>query len=87
MKYLKREWDELRGDEFDFWGTSMWYFELSNDNSVTRQIEVYKNGPSLKYDEQHTEDEYGALSDQPLDIEDDGYVVIDKAEFENIWSK
>ena len=87
MKYLKRNWDESRGDELDHWGTSIWYFEVLDNGNVVRQVEVYANGPALKYDQTHVEDEYGCLSDQPLDLEDFAAFEIRKDEFEGVWNR
>ena len=53
-KYYKRKWNETRGDKFDSWGTSMWYFEIGENQYITRQIEIYENGNRLKY---HSEKE------------------------------
>ena len=84
-KYFKRPWDELRGDEYDSWGTSVWYFEVGEDDYVTRQITVYQNGQICKYDEAFIEDEHGGLSEKPLDIEDFVDYKISKDEFELLW--
>ena len=86
MHYFKRQWDELRGDEHDDWGTSIWYFETEPDFSVTRQIEVYASGTVLHYDRQHLGDTYGGLSDQPLGADDFAQFAIEQSEFEQVWS-
>jgi hypothetical protein len=85
MEYLKSKWNELRGDKFDHWGTSEWYFEIGDDCYVTRQIEIYQNGTVLKYDENNLEDEYGGLAEKPLDLDDMEYTIISKGDFEAIW--
>ncbi|QKJ29068.1 hypothetical protein HQ865_04640 [Mucilaginibacter mali] len=87
MKYIKSHWDESRGDKFNYWGTSEWYFELDEDNYVTRQIEIYENGPTLKYDEDNIEDEYGGLAEKTLDLDEMEYTVMSNADFEEIWKK
>ncbi len=86
-KYYKREWNETRGDEFDSWGTSLWYFEIGEDNYITRQIEVYKNGNRLKYHSEKKFDDYGGLGTEPLDIIEFKEFEIDKIEFEEEWDK
>ena len=86
MKYYKRNWDELRGDEFDFWGASLWYFECGEDDYVVRQIEVYSNGTVLKYDENHEEDLYGGLSEAPLELNEFAEFEISSEEFEQVWA-
>lgn len=86
-KYYKTEWLESRGDEYDNWGKSSWYFEVGDDGYAVRQIEVYENGQVLKYDESNFEDEYGSLADQPLDITEKGGIEITDAEFEEEWKR
>lgn len=86
MKYFKRNWGETRGNELEHWGTSVWYFEVLDDGSVVRQVEVYTNGPALKYDEINIEDEYGCLADQPLDLDDFAAFEIGEDEFEAAWN-
>ena len=86
-KYYKRKWDKTRGDEFDSWGTSIWYIELGNDGYPTRQIELYENGNRLKYHSDKTFDDYGGLGDQTLDLDEFGKFEIEKDAFELEWSK
>lgn len=87
MKYYKRNWDETRGDEFDNWGKSIWYFETDKSGLPIKQIEVYQNGKILKYDQTKLEDEFGGLGDQELDIEEYSEFEISKEEFEKIWNQ
>ncbi len=47
--YFKRPWKRTRGDSYDHWGNSIWYFETKDNGGVLRQIEVYENGPINKY--------------------------------------
>jgi len=86
-KYFKRKWSETRGDEFDSWGTSTWYFEVGTDGFPIKQIELYENGNRLKYHSEKTFDDYGGLGDQALDMEEFKEFEIEKAEFENEWKK
>lgn len=83
--YVKRHWDEPRGDEYGAWGTSWWYFEVDDKGWVLRQIEQYKSGMCLCYGEQHVEDEFGGLSDKPLDLSVPEYSTISSQDFEAIW--
>ena len=85
MNYFKRNWDETRGDQYDSWGKSVWFFETDNNGEVLRQIEVYDNGKILKYDNQNIEDEFGGLADQNLDLTEFNKFTIEKEEFENKW--
>jgi hypothetical protein len=86
MKYYKRHWDETTGDELtEPWGTSTFYFETDQNNNVLRQLQVFENGRGLKYWTEFSEDNYGMLSDQPLDADDFAQHMIDQAEFEKVW--
>jgi len=86
VNYFKYVWEESRGDDYDNWGTSTWYFEVDEDMRVVRQIEIYSNGNVLHYDGKHTEDKYGFLSDQKVDEKfGNDLVKIEQTEFENMW--
>lgn len=87
MNYYKRNWDELRGDEYDYWGTSVWYFEVADDGYPTRQVEVYEHGQIVKYDEEHNEDSFGGLSQAALDLDEFKELEISKEEFEDAWNE
>ena len=88
MKYFKRPWDEDRGDEYAGWGTSVWYFEADHSWHVVRQIEVYASGTVLRYADDHLEDKFGMLSDQPLEPKEEYLPLeITKEEFEREWAR
>jgi hypothetical protein len=84
MIYYKFVWGETRGDEYDKWGTTTYYFEVGDDLMTVRQLEVYENGNALFYDESHWHDKYGGLSDKPVENLGD-LIEISKDEFEQIW--
>lgn len=84
--YVKRHWAELGGDEHNAWGTSWWYFEVDDNGGVLRQVELYDSGVRLCYGEQHIEDEFGRLSQTPLDLSESGYTAISSQDFEAAWS-
>lgn len=86
FRYYKRPWDEPRGDAFDAWGSSVWYFEVGEDEYPVRQLERYAHGPVLRYSSVHVEDHYGGLGDQPLDREELAPFEITKEEFDAAWS-
>ena len=83
--YFKRAWNDTRGDNYDYWGTSIWYFETEKNGVVIRQIEVYENGPSTKYCMANKKDKYGELSWYPLDLVNFQSFKIKKIEFERVW--
>jgi hypothetical protein len=68
-RYFKRRWDECRGDEYDSWGCSVYYFEVDEQLVPVKQMEIYENGNILKYDRAHIEDQYGDLSQCPLELQ------------------
>jgi len=86
MRYFKRRWDEPRDDEHEGWGGSVWLFEADEDLNVTRQLLIYDSGATLKYDESLLDDEYGGLTDQPLELKDYARYEITPAEFEAAWN-
>ena len=84
--YFKRDWDETTGEPLtDSWGTSTYYFETTDLGEVLRQIQVFSNGQKLKYDTTKLEDQYGGLSDIPLDLEEFEKFRIAKDDFEKPW--
>ncbi len=86
-RWFKRRWDESRGDQFDSWGASTYFFEVGDDGWPTRQVEIYDDGPTLRYGPDRTEDKYGQLGDARLDaLEDWTGWAISAAEFERVWS-
>jgi hypothetical protein len=86
LRYFKRTWNEPRGDSYDGWGTSVWYFELDEARNPVRQIEMYESGDLLAYDGTQLDDEYGGLGDQALEGEDEWKPVeITEDEFEAAW--
>ena len=85
VRYYRRPWDESRGDAFDAWGRSVWYFEVAEDGYPLRQIEQYEDGHVLVYDAAHAEDEYGGLGDQPLDRHELAAFEITRDEFFAAW--
>jgi hypothetical protein len=84
-RYFKREWDEPRGDELDHWGTSTWYFEVGDDGHATRQLEVYRSGNALAYDERHLEDAYGGLAEPRFDGAEWDAFEISADDFAAVW--
>lgn len=86
-RYLKRHWNEGRGDEYDSWGTSWWFFEVDDSGGVIRQAELYEVGRLLRYSRVHAEDEFGALADSSLDVADAEYTSISQDEFESVWNR
>lgn len=86
MRYFKRYWDEPRGDAHDAWGCSWWFFEADPAGVVTRQVEVYDHGPSLRYSTAQPTGPFGILSDQPLDFGEFAAYEVVASVFENAWA-
>ena len=85
MRYFKRYWNEPRTSDYDAWGCSWWYFEADDAGLVSRQVEAYDNGPTLRYHEGFLNDEFGGLTDQPLDLGEFAGFEIPRPEFERVW--
>lgn len=83
--YLKRNWNETRGDKFDHWGTSVWYFETDKKGNVVRQVEEYIVGIRLRYDKKYKSDNYGLLSDARLYLADPEFEKINEDDFDKKW--
>jgi hypothetical protein len=88
-RFYRRRWEETRGDEFDGWGYSFWYFETDDTGWPVRQVEVYDAGHVLRYGPGHEEDRYGALGQVSIhDCGDDWSIFeITGVEFERIWRR
>jgi hypothetical protein len=86
LRCYRRAWDESRGDQYDSWGRSVWYFEVAEDGYAVRQIEQYEHGPTLKYDATHPEDDYGGLAEKPLDLHEFAAFEITPAHFAAAWN-
>ncbi len=88
MNFYKRYWAETTGEEStNDWGTSTYYFETDNELNVVRQMQVFEKGHILKYNEDFLEDQFGMLSDQPLDEIEFEEFKISQEEFNILWYK
>jgi hypothetical protein len=87
-RFYRRRWDESRGDEFDAWGHSVWYFEVDDAGRPVRQIEVYDSGPVLRYGPGYEKDQYGGLGQANLDDPDQDWsqFVLSPGAFERVWN-
>lgn len=85
MRYFLRPWDECRPDTHADWGTSLWYFEVDELGYVVRQVEAYRGGQVLKYDEANLNDEFGGLAEKPLDLDEFAEFEIAAEEFHGRW--
>jgi hypothetical protein len=84
-RFYRRRWDESRGDEFDGWGAGC--IEVDDNGRPVRQVEVYDNGPILRYGPGYEEDQYGRLGYVSLDVSGDDWspFVITRNAFERVW--
>ena len=85
--FYRRRWDECRGDEFDSWGFSLWYFETDDEGWPVRQVELYDVRRVLRYGPGYSQDRYGGLGQASLYDSDDRWSTfeITEAEFERVW--
>jgi len=86
MKYYRKHWPEKRTDQYAIWGHSDWYFESRPDGTVVRQVEVYENGPALRYDETHPQNEYGRLAETRLELSQFAGCEIPAEAFTTVWN-
>lgn len=85
-RWFRRRWEESRGDDYNSWGPATYFFEVGLDGWPTRQIEVYDNGPTLRYGPEHVEDRYGQLGQSRVDeLEDWTSWMIPQQDFERAW--
>lgn len=87
MIYYKRQFDETRVENFINWGTCLYYFEVNDLGEVKRQLEIYDNGKRIKYDPEFSVNEFGFLTDKPLDRNEFEKYTITKIEFETVWNE
>lgn len=84
--YCKRFWNETTGAVLtDAWGSCTYFFETDRDGNVLRQMQVYANRNKLRYTHDYSEDEYGGLSEVPLDLAEFDQFRITREEFEKVW--
>lgn len=85
MRYFKRYWADMHGDAPDAWGCSWWFFETDTFGVVSRQAVMFEHGPTLRYDGHRWRDEFGMLTDQPLELVEFAAFEITRVEFEQTW--
>jgi hypothetical protein len=85
MPFYRREGHELRGDRYDFWGNSEWWFDVDDQNHAVRQIELYSTGPMKRYSTSHPEDEASGLTSEPFDVTEWLPFRVEPAAFEALW--
>jgi hypothetical protein len=84
--YFKCHWPESRGDNYDSWGGSWWYLHTDGSGKVLRQMEKYDSGVIIRYDQSCSKDEYGELSNTPVEWKNVAESEITKEEFEEAWN-
>lgn len=68
------------------WGPSIEYSEVDNEGWANRQVEIYDNGRSLKYDRRHWIDFHGELFDLPLAEDRIAGIPCPAGEFDAVWN-
>ncbi len=88
QKYYKRHWSEvITRFNKDWSAVDCYYFAVDSDNYPVKQIQVTDEGKVYKYDEHNPQDDNGGLSEVALEIADEQYIVIPKAEFDTLWDR
>ncbi|MDZ7879657.1 MAG: DUF5071 domain-containing protein [Saprospiraceae bacterium] len=85
--YYKRFWNETRGDMYEAWGTSWWYFETNTEGVILKQLEEYENGIIQCYDLIKPENRFGGLGELPLPLTEFKEYEIFKEDFYDLWNK
>jgi hypothetical protein len=85
MRRYKRPRNEPRGDKYDHWGKATYFFEADDQGVVSRKVEIYEAGQVLRYDQEHSKDDFGMLADQELQLGDFEPYRISREEFETAW--
>lgn len=86
-KYFKKFWNESSGDELtNSWGNSTYYFETDEDLNILKQVQIFQNGNILKYDDRNLENQFGFLTNHPLEIEDFEGNEISKTQFSEVYT-
>ncbi|MFF1659217.1 hypothetical protein [Streptomyces sp. NPDC058255] len=68
----------------------LWYFEAVPDRGelvTIKQAELTSAGQLHRYSWEHLEDEYGFLTDQAIDPEEDPLEAIPAEEFQQVWNR
>jgi hypothetical protein len=74
------------------WGVPLRYVEVGDDQHTVRQVDVFKNGNSLRYDRTHWCDDYGMLLGLRFSYKPKwrksfpDAVLITQTEFDKIWA-
>jgi hypothetical protein len=66
------------------------FYEVDDDQSIVRSIEIFPDGVAYSYDLEHCADQYGFLPDAPMDVamasEFGTMAEISEVEFERFWT-
>jgi hypothetical protein len=84
-RYFQWEWKKPRGDEYDSWGASTYFFETSPGGEVLRELRVFEHGKVLKHRPDHREDIYGQMAHALHAIDKFSHLEIPAHIFENAW--
>lgn len=85
MKYFKAEYAEGRQKHTD-WGSVIVYYETTDDFAPSRQVEIFQNGNSLKYDTSNDTNQFGVLQVNGLKLAQSNGKPVDKGEFDQFWN-
>lgn len=67
-------------------GPSTSFFETDDAGVIVRQVEIYEDGPVLRYSTAAPEDAHGRLSETPIEVDEWEPFIIPAEAFEQLWS-
>lgn len=86
MRYFKINSEGLHQGEWGGFPTD--WLEVDEVGNIEREINEYPNGNTLTYDKTHQQDEYGVLTTDNIEPDDNFWKLLEitKDEFEREWN-
>jgi hypothetical protein len=87
MRYFKTTSEGYHARGVNWGGDPTYWLEVNQRGDAERELQVYPNGNVLRYDREHPDDEYGALSIMVVDGDEELWAAyeITREEFEEQW--
>ncbi len=87
MRYFRITDEGYHARGVNWGGNPTYWLEVNDRGDAERELQLYPNGNVLRYEREHEEDEYGALSIMVVDADEDFWAPfeITRDEFEERW--